>query len=125
MKKLLTFGMIIIIAFAKFNTVTYAFSYDAVETDIAVEITEGGTAEIVPSVNCPMPNQSSLEIKDGEIGQFHIKFTTIGVYDYTVKTVPDQRNLEFDQKVYYVKIYVKDEGGKLITTIIASNDDEK
>ena len=54
-----------------------------------------------------------------------MNFNTVGIYDYTVKTVPDKRKIEFDKKVYKIKIYVTDEGGELITTIIASTDNEK
>ena len=125
MKKLLTFGLIMIIAFGKFNTCIYAFSYESVKAEISVEISEGGTVVIIPSVNSPIPNQTSLDIKDGEIGKFEINFTTVGIYDYTVKTVPDQRKIKFDDKVYQIKIYVTDEGGELISTIIASTNEEK
>lgn len=125
MKRLLTIGIIIIIALGKFNTVTYAFGYNSVKADIMVEVKEGGSVVIIPSVNSPVPDKTSLHIKDGEMGKFEVNFNTVGIYDYTVKTVPDKRKIEFDHKVYKIKIYVTDEGGELITTIIAYTNNEK
>jgi len=125
MKKLLTIGIILIIAIGKFNILAYASSYNPVKSDIVVEVKEGGTVTITPSVNSPIPDKTSLYIKDGEYGKLQITFTSVGVYDYTVKSVPDKRKLEFDDKEYKVRIYVTDEGGELVSTIIASTSDDK
>ena len=90
-----------------------------------MEVKEGGTVTITPSVNSPIPDKTSLYVKDGEYGKFEITFTSVGVYDYTVKSVPDKRKLEFDDKEYKVRIYVTDEGGELVSTVIASTSDNK
>ncbi|MEE1264474.1 Spy0128 family protein, partial [Ruminococcus sp.] len=48
-----------------------------------------------------------------------------GVFDYTVKTVPDDRDIEFDDTVYNIKFYVTDNDGRLEATVIASKGEEK
>ena len=99
--------------------------YDSVKAEIAVEIIEGGTAAITPEVNSPIPDKSSIKLKNGEIGKFNIYFTDVGIYSYTVRVLPDSRDLIFDTKVYDVKVYVTDEDGKLATTVIAYTGENK
>ena len=95
------------------NTALCASAYTPARADIAVEIKHGGTAVIIPEVNCPIPDKTELKLKDGEVGRFNIQFTEPGIYTYTVKTVPDSRNLDIDKTVYTVIIYVTDENGTL------------
>ena len=100
--------------------------YEPVSTQIALEISNGGTATIIPEVNCPVPDKAEIELKDGHLGKFNIYFDEVGVYTYTVKTKPDEReNMVFDKRVYTVKIYINDEGGELVPTVIAYTDGEK
>ena len=104
----------------------FAGYYEPVKTEIALEIKNGGTATIIPEVNCPVPEKTELELGDGHLGKFNIYFDEVGVYTYTVKTVPDEReNMVFDKRVYTVKIYVNDEGGELVPTVIAYTGGEK
>lgn len=103
----------------------FAGYYKPVNTEIAFEIKNGGTAVIIPEVNCPVPDKTELKLSHGETGRFNICFDETGVYTYTVKNVPDKRKLIFDDSVYTVKIYVNDEGGKLVTTVIAYTDGNK
>ncbi|MBE5958369.1 MAG: hypothetical protein E7254_05845 [Lachnospiraceae bacterium] len=122
MKKILIFYFLLVI-----NIVAYAFpvaaSYEPVNVDIWVDVVGDGTVGITPEVNCPLPEKSNITLKDGESGAFHIVFDTIGDYTYTIKTIPDKRNIIYDSKVYSVKCYVRDDNGKLVVTTIIYNAD--
>ena len=125
MKKILTFCILILLMPGLFGFTAYAYAYQPVRTEIEVEVTLGGTVAIIPNVNCPIPEKTELTLKDGEIGKFEIDFTEVGVFDYTVKTVPDNRDIEFDDTVYNIKFYVTDNDGRLVATVIASKGEEK
>ena len=125
MKKILTFCILILLMPGLFGFTAYAYAYQPVRTEIEVEVTLGGTVAIIPNVNCPIPEKTELTLKDGEIGKFEIDFTEVGVFDYTVKTVPDDRDIEFDDTVYNIKFYVTDNDGRLEATVIASKGEEK
>ena len=114
MKKILTFCILILLVPGLFGFTAHAYAYQPVKAEIEVEVTLGGTAAIIPNVNCPIPEKTALTLKDGEIGKFDIEFTEVGVFDYTVKTVPDDRDIEFDDTVYNIKFYVTDNDGRLI-----------
>ena len=113
MKKVLNVILLLAAIPLLLNTALCASAYTPARADIAVEIKHGGTAVIIPEVNCPIPDKTELKLKDGEVGRFNIQFTEPGIYTYTVKTVPDSRNLDFDSTVYTVIIYVTDENGTL------------
>ena len=119
MKKILTFCILILLVPGLFGFTAHAYAYQPVKAEIEVEVTLGGTAAIIPNVNCPIPEKTALTLKDGEIGKF------VGVFDYTVKTVPDDRDIEFDDTVYNIKFYVTDNDGRLEATVIASKGEEK
>ena len=125
MKKILTFCILILLVPGLFGFTAYAYDYQPVKAEIEVEVTLGGTVAIIPNVNCPIPEKTELTLKDGEIGKFEIDFTEVGVFDYTVKTVPDDRDIEFDDTVYNIKFYVTDNDGRLVATVIASKGEEK
>ena len=125
MKKILTFCILILLVPGLFGFTAHAYAYQPVKAEIEVEVTLGGTAAIIPNVNCPIPEKTELTLKDGEIGKFDIEFTEVGVFDYTVKTVPDDRDIEFDDTVYNIKFYVTDNDGRLEATVIASKGEEK
>ena len=125
MKKILTFCILILLVPGLFGFTAHAYAYQPVKAEIEVEVTLGGTAAIIPNVNCPIPEKTELTLKDGEIGKFDIDFTEVGVFDYTVKTVPDDRDIEFDDTVYNIKFYVTDNDGRLQATTIASKGEEK
>jgi len=42
-----------------------------------------------------------------------------------VKTIPDERKLNFDKTVYHVKIYVTDENEELAVTFVISKGNDK
>ena len=125
MKKLLTFCILILLVPGFFGFTTHAYAYQSVKAEIEVEVILGGKVAIIPNVNCPIPEKTELTLKDGEIGKFDIDFTEVGVFDYTVKTVPDDRDIEFDDTVYNIKFYVTDNDGRLQATTIASKGEEK
>ena len=125
MKRLLTFCIILLFVPGLVGISAHAYDYQPVKAAIEVEITLGGTAAIIPNVNCPIPEKTALTLKDGEIGKFDIEFTEVGVFDYTVKTVPDDRDIIFDDTIYNIKIYVTDRDGTLEANMIASKGEEK
>ncbi|SCX22836.1 pilin isopeptide linkage domain-containing protein [Ruminococcaceae bacterium P7] len=125
MKKILTFCILILLVPGLFGFTAYAYDYQPVKYKIEVEVTLGGTVKIIPNVNCPIPEKTALTLKDGEIGRFDIDFVEPGVFDYTVKTVPDDRDIIFDDTIYNIKIYVTDRDGTLEANMIASKGEEK
>ena len=125
MKKILTFCILILLVPGLFGFTAHAYDYQPVKAAIEVEITLGGTAAIIPNVNCPIPEKTALTLQDGEIGRFDIDFVEPGVFDYTVKTVPDDRDIIFDDTIYNIKIYVTDRDGTLEANMIASKGEEK
>ena len=125
MKKILTFCILILLVPGLFGFTAYAYDYQPVKAEIEVEVILGGTAAIIPNVNCPIPQKTELTLKDGEIGRFDIDFVEPGVFDYTVKTVPDDRDIIFDDTIYNIKIYVTDRDGTLEANMIASKGEEK
>ena len=125
MKKILTFCILILLVPGLFGFTAHAYAYQPVKAEIEVEVTLGGTAAITPNVNCPIPEKTALTLKDGEIGRFDIDFVEPGVFDYTVKTVPDDRDIIFDDTIYNIKIYVTDRDGTLEANMIASKGEEK
>ena len=125
MKKILTFCILILLVPGLFGFTAYAYDYQPVKYKIEVEVTLGGTVKIIPNVNCPIPQKTELTLKDGEIGRFDIDFVEPGVFDYTVKTVPDDRDIIFDDTIYNIKIYVTDRDGTLEANMIATKSEEK
>lgn len=125
MKKILTFCILILLVPGLFGFTVYAYDYQPVKYEIEVEVTLGGTVKIIPNVNCPIPQKTELTLKDGEIGRFEIDLVEPGVFDYTVKNVPDDRNIIFDDTVYNIKIYVTENVDKLEANMIASKSEEK
>ena len=125
MKKLLTFCILILLVPGLFGFTAYAYDYEPVKYEIEVEVTLGGTVKIIPNVNCPIPQKTELTLKDGETGRFEIDLVEPGVFDYTVQTVPDDRNIVFDDTVYSIKIYVTENVDKLEANMIATKSEEK
>lgn len=125
MKRILTFCILILLVPVLLGFSAHAYDYQTVRVVIEAEVTLGGTVTIIPSVNCPIPDKTAITLKDGEIGRFDIDLSEPGVFDYTVKTIPDERELEFDDTVYDVRIYVTDADGALVATVIVSAGEEK
>ena len=125
MKKLLTFCILILLVPGLFGFTAYAYDYEPIKYEIEVEVTLGGTVKIIPNVNCPIPQKTELTLKDGETGRFEIDLVEPGVFDYTVQTVPDDRNIVFDDTVYSIKIYVTESVNTLEANMIATKSEEK
>lgn len=125
MKKLLTFCILILLVPGFFGFTAYAYDYEPVKYEIEVEVTLGGTVKIIPNVNCPIPQKTELTLKDGETGRFEIDLVEPGVFDYTIQTVPDDRNIVFDDTVYSIKIYVTEYVNKLEANMIATKSEKK
>ena len=125
MKRILTFCILLLFVPGLLGFSAHAYDYQTVRVGIEAEVTLGGTVTIIPNVNCPIPDKTEITLKDGEIGRFDIDFSDPGVFDYTVKTVPDDRDIEFDDTVYNLKFYVTDNDGRLEMTLIASKGEEK
>ena len=124
MKRILTFCILLLFVPGLLGFSAHAYDYQTVRVGIEAEVTLGGTVTIIPSVNCPIPDKTVITLQDGEIGRFDIDFSDPGVFDYTVKTVPDDRDIEFDDTVYNLKFYVTDNDGRLEMTLIASKGEE-
>lgn len=125
MKKLLTFCILILLVPGFFGFTAYAYDYEPVKYEIEVEVTLGGTVKIIPNVNCPIPQKTELTLKDGETGRFEIDLVEPGVFDYTIQTVPDDRNIVFDDTVYSIKIYVTECVNTLEANMIATKSEKK
>lgn len=123
MKKLSPLSILLVALLILFNI--SALAYSPVRTAVPVEIKLGGTATIIPEVNCPIPESSTLTLDNGEVGRFYIDFTETGIYTYTVKLIPDEREITFDSAVYTVRVFVTDENGELNTTTVVYTGDEK
>lgn len=95
-----------------------AFAAEAESVSIPVEIEGGGTAEIISEVNCPLPESSSVEVKDGATENINISFTTPGDYEYTVKAEAKD-GLYYSPEYYTATVAVRaDNSGKLTSTVI-------
>ena len=125
MKKIFIFFVILIIFEVLSAFPIRAVYYEHVRAEIETEITLGGSVIIIPNIDCPVPEKTEMTLKDGETGKFDINFTKVGIYDYIVKTIPDERELNFDKTVYHVKIYVTDENEELAVTFVISKGDDK
>lgn len=125
MKKLLTFCILILLVPGLFGITAYAYDYEPIKYEIEVEVALGGTVKIIPNVNCPIPQKTELTLKDGETGRFEIDLVEPGVFDYTVKTVPDDRNIVFDNTVYSINIYVTECVNTLEANMIATKSEKK
>ena len=124
MKRILTFCILLLLASVFSGFSAHAYQYEPVRTELEVEITLGGKAMIIPNVNSPIPENTEVNLQNGEVGKFDINFTEVGVFDYTVKNIPDERNLKFDKTVYRIKVYVTDENNKLTASVVASTEEQ-
>ncbi len=62
-----------------------------------------------------------MTLDDGQSEAFHIDFSEEGTYVYTVRMEPDDREINFDDTVYRVKVFVTEENGILYTSIVIYN----
>lgn len=120
MKKILFFGIILMLLFA----VPVGWCLAAPEpenVDIWINIDNGGTAIMTTENNSPPPEESRITVEADSTEAFHIVFTEAGTYSYNVSVEPDERDIQFDSTVYNIQIYVVEEDGDLHAMIIVSN----
>lgn len=125
MRKILTIILVLTALLALAGVTAYAYDYEVVGIEVPFEVKEGGTVQIIPEVNSPVPGEAEMTVADGETGRFHIDFDTVGEYSYTVKMKPSADGTETDDTVYQVKVYINDEDGVLSPTFIAYKGNEK
>lgn len=96
---------------------------EAVSVSIPVEIEGGGTAVIISEVNCPLPEQSSIEVPNGTTENINIEFSEPGNYSYTIQA-------ETKDEVYYSPEYYtasatvrSNSEGKLNATLVLTKPD--
>ncbi len=104
----------------------FPFSASAAESasvSIPIEIEGGGTAVMIPEVNCPLPDSSSVEVKDGATENINISFTTPGDYEYTVKAEAKD-GLYYSPEYYTAAVAVRtDSSGELAATVVLTKAD--
>ena len=119
MKRVFAFSVVLALIFAVLGA--HGSAAQTVPVDIWVDIKNGGTAVIITEVNSPLPDRSSMTLDDGQSEAFHIDFSEKGTYSYTIRIEPDDREINFDDTVYRVKIFVTEENGRLYTSIVIYN----
>ena len=99
----------------------FPFSANAAETvsvSIPVEIEGGGTAIVIPEVNCPIPKQSQFEVHNGSTENINIVFSGPGTFIYTIKTISKKKSY-YTPELYTATIAVMtDKKGKLTATVV-------
>ena len=119
MKRVFAFSVVLALIFAVLGA--HVSAAQTVPVDIWVDIKNGGTAVIITEVNSPLPDRSSMTLDDGQSEAFHIDFSEKGTYSYLIRIEPDDREINFDDTVYHVKVFVTEENGKLYTSIVIYN----
>ena len=74
-----------ILLFLLFRIAGIAFAAKVADAEIPVIIEGGGTAYMIPEVNCPLPKESTIKVGNGRTGYFYITFTEAGEYHYLIK----------------------------------------
>ncbi|MBR1535297.1 MAG: hypothetical protein IJ639_13100 [Ruminococcus sp.] len=104
-----------------------ASAAQAALVEIPVEIEGGGTAVIIPEVNCPVPDQTSIEVSNGLTENINITFSEAGEYSYTIR-VESKDGLYYSPAYYIASVTVrKNADGKLyaMTVLTKSDSDYK
>lgn len=100
-----------------------AFAAEAVSVSIPVEIEGGGTAVMIPEVNCPLPETSSVEVQDGETENINIGFSAPGDYKYTIQA-NTKEGLYYSPEYYTATVAIRtDSSGELAATVILKKPD--
>ena len=124
MLKKLFVSLIVLPALLAFVLPAYAAS--TAQADIAVTIDGGGTALLIPQVNCPVPDNTSVTLANGEIGHFAIKLNEPGNYRYTIRAQETSDGRAF-APLYYtadVSVMTADNGSLYAATVLMRNDTE-
>lgn len=98
---------------------------EAVALEIPVEIEQGGTVQIIPEVNCPLPEKTSFEVPNGMTENIKITFTEPGYYNYTVRTV-DKQGVDYSPVFYKIQVAVTSQkDGSLQTVTVITREDRE
>ena len=119
MKKIITFNLLFLLIIN--CLVLYAFADNSVQVKIPVEVKNGGTLVMQAHDNSPVPNPESLELIDGQTGEFVIDFLHTGDYSYSIYIQKDDRDITFDSTIYNIKISVFSDNGSLKAYTVISN----
>lgn len=100
-----------------------AFAAEDVSVSIPVEIEGGGTAVIIPEVNCPLPESSSIEVRKGSTENINISSSEPGNYNYRIQV--KTKNGSYYSPVYYnASVAVRtDKSGDLSATVVLTKAD--
>ena len=122
MRKFFTVSLILLLLL--FRITSLAFAAEAAGVDIPVVIDGGGTASIIPAVNCPPPTERSIRVDNGRTGHFYIDFTEPGEYHYTIKAVFSEGGNEREADETFrldVTVYAREDGTLYTVSVINSN----
>ena len=132
MRKCLAVSFVLLLLL--FHTVGIAFAAEqqTAGVDIPVVIEGGGTAYMIPGVNCPMPEELTIRIDNGRTGHFYINFTEAGKFFYTIRAGFSEGGSErASDKIFRltVTVYMRVDGTLYTVSIIngvheASKSDE-
>lgn len=104
----------------------FPFSASAAETvdvSIPVEIEGGGTAVVIPEVNCPLPEASSVEVPDGTAENINIRFTEPGNYAYTIQAETSEDSY-YSPTYYTASVAVRtDKSAEMTATVVLTKAD--
>ena len=102
------------------------YAAEPAQADIAVTIEGGGTALLTPQVNCPVPDNTSVTIADGETGHFTIQLNEPGNYRYTIRAKETSDGKAYTPLYYTADISVMtaDDSSLYATTVVTRNDTE-
>ena len=127
MRKFLILCLSILLLLLPFAGV--AFAAEAAGAEIPVVIDGGGTAYMIPEVNCPLPTKNAIQVDNGRTGHFYINFTEAGVYHYTITAEFSENGKTWKADDVYrltVEVYEKEDGTLYtVSTINNSHTTEK
>ena len=90
---------------------------------IPIEIEGGGTAIVIPEVNCPVPEQTSIEVANGTTEHIKIVMSEPGSYIYTIQA-ETKDSLYYSPAYYTASVSVRtDSSGELTATVLLTNPD--
>ena len=124
MRKNLALTMIILVLLFRI-TAGIAFAANTADAVIPVIIEGGGTAYIIPEVNCPLPTENPIQVDNGRTGHFHIEFTEPGEFHYSITMGhPEVRTKKSESEVFHltVAVFVNDDGSLYTVSVINNNE---
>ena len=119
MRKFFTVSFILLLLL--FRITFIAFAAEAAGADIPVVIEGGGTATMIPEVNCPLPAERAIRVDNGRTGHFYISFTEPGEYSYTISAVFSDGDEEIAaDEVFHltVKVFVREDGSLYTVSVV-------